>query len=119
MTSALPCNDDSQGMTLEREFLQFEKQVQWIDAGILLAVSGGADSTAMLRCFVASMHIRNASGKIHIAHVNHAMRGCESDDDAMFVRRLAGRYDLPYHETRLTPEMFAADDSGSIEAAAR
>jgi tRNA(Ile)-lysidine synthase len=47
------------------------------------------------------------------------MRGCESDDDALFVRKLAGRFNLPYHETRLTPEMFADDDSGSIEATAR
>jgi tRNA(Ile)-lysidine synthase len=106
-------------MVLERGFLQSEKLARWSDAGILLAISGGADSTAMLRCFVTYTQTRNAPVAIHVAHVNHAMRGCESDGDALFVRQLAGRFDLPYHETRLSPEMFAVDDSGSIEAAAR
>ena len=119
MTFTLPCNDDVQGMILEREFLQSKRLARWSDTGVLLAVSGGADSTVMLRCFVASMQYRNAPGNIHVAHVNHAMRGYESDDDALFVRQLAERFSLPYHETQLTPEMFAADDSGSIEAAAR
>jgi len=106
-------------MRLEREFLQSVRLAQWADAGILLAVSGGADSTAMLRCFVAYRQPRNVPVAIHVAHVNHAMRGYESDDDALFVRQLAERFDLPYHETRLTPEMLAADDSGSVEDAAR
>jgi len=119
VTSALSGNDDSHGMTLEREFLQSKRLARWADSGILLAVSGGADSTAMLRCFVASLQTRNAFGKIHIAHVNHAMRGNDSDDDALFVRQLAEHFGLPYHEMRLTPEMFTADNSGSIEAAAR
>ena len=119
MTFALHSDDDMQGMTLERKFLQSERLGQWLGAGVLLAVSGGADSTAMLRCFVASLQTCNASGKILIAHVNHAMRGRESDDDALFVRQLAERFGLPYYETLLTPEMFAADDSGSVEAAAR
>jgi len=119
VTSAISRTIDMQGMTLEREFLHSERLARWSDTGILLAVSGGADSTAMLRCFVASLQTRKATGKIHIAHVNHAMRKRESDGDALFVRKLAGHFHLPYHETRLTPEMLAADDSGSVEAAAR
>ena len=119
MTSALPGNNDVQDMILEREFLQSKRLARWSDAGVLLAVSGGADSTAMLRCFVASRHTRHALVAIHVAHVNHAMRGHESDNDALFVRQLAERFGLPYHETRLSSEMLAADDSGSIEAAAR
>ena len=119
MTSALSRDDVSHGMTLEREFLQREKLARWTATGILLGVSGGADSTAMLRCFVADGQTRDRPVAIHVAHVNHALRERESDDDALFVRQLAERFGLPYHETRLTPAMFAADDSGSVEAAAR
>lgn len=90
---------------------------RWLKGGVLLAVSGGADSTAMLRCFADMPAIDDAA--IHVAHVDHAQRGDESDGDAAFVRRLAERFGFPYHETRLTPEMFDADDSGSFEAAAR
>ena len=102
-----------------REFLQSEILARQVEAGVLLAVSGGADSTAMLRCFVAIMQSRTTPAAIHVAHVNHALRGRESDDDAVFVRQLAGQFGLPYHETLLTSEMLATDDSGSIEAAAR
>jgi len=119
VTSALPRDDVSHGMTLEREFLQSKRLARWMDAGVLLGVSGGADSTVLLRCFVASVQTRDTAVAIHVAHVDHALRGRESDDDALFVRQLAERFDLPYHETRLTPAMFAADDSGSVEAAAR
>jgi tRNA(Ile)-lysidine synthase len=120
VTSAHRHTDAAQGWTLEQEFLQPERLVRWANAGVLLAVSGGADSTAMLRCFVAyNAQFPDATGMFHVAHVNHALRGCESDDDAMFVRQLAEQFGLTFHETRLTPESLAANDSGSFEAVAR
>ena len=119
MTSVLPRDDNLSALSLEREFSQSESLTRQAEAGVLLAVSGGADSTAMLRCFVAFVQSQTVPAAIHVAHVNHALRGNESDDDTTFVRQLAAKFDLPYHETRLTPEMFAADDSGSFEAAAR
>ena len=119
MTPANSRDDASQGMMFERAFLQSENLVRHANAGILLAASGGADSTAMLRCFVAFLQPNAIPAAIHVAHVNHALREHESDNDAMFVRQLASQFDLPYHETRLTPDMFAADNSGSLEAAAR
>ncbi len=111
-------------MSLEREFLQSDHLSCRGGVGVLLAVSGGADSTAMLRCFAACAAHSPANPEakhaaIHVAHVNHALRGNESDDDARFVRRLATDFGFAYHETRLTAESFAADDSGSFEAAAR
>ena len=108
------------GLSLERFFLQSPDNPQRLKAGILLAVSGGADSVAMLRCFAAlSEQTSTYKAAIQVAHVNHALRGGESDRDAVFVRELADRFGFAYHETRLTPEMFDTDDSGSFEAAAR
>jgi len=101
---------------------------RWCGSGILLAVSGGADSVAMLRCFAAFLALPEVYSNrleisdtqpVHVAHVNHALRGDESDADALFVRELAATFHLPYHEIRLTAGMFDTDDSGSFEAAAR
>ena len=108
------------GLSLERFFLQSTDGPQRLKAGILLAISGGADSVAMCRCFAAlSEQTSTLDAAIQVAHVNHALRGGESDGDAVFVRELADRFCFAYHETRLTPEMFNVDDSGSFEAAAR
>ncbi|MEC9308950.1 MAG: tRNA lysidine(34) synthetase TilS [Chloroflexota bacterium] len=54
---------------------------------IVIGVSGGPDSTALL----LSLHrIKNVYPiNLHIAHLNHDFRGQEADDDEMFVRKLA------------------------------
>ena len=107
-------------LSLEHFFLQSVDYPQRLKAGILLAVSGGADSVAMLCCFAAlSKQMPTHNAAIQVAHVNHALRGGESDDDAVFVRKLAAQFGFASLETRLTSEMFDADESGSFEAAAR
>ncbi|MCA9221516.1 MAG: tRNA lysidine(34) synthetase TilS [Planctomycetales bacterium] len=59
----------------------------WHDVGVVLAVSGGADSVALLRAMSA---LKTAgAGSLVVAHFNHALRGDESDEDARFVARLA------------------------------
>jgi len=62
---------------------------------VLVAVSGGADSTALL----AVLHALRADGRLPVelavAHLNHHLRGVESDRDAAAVRRLAERFALP------------------------
>jgi tRNA(Ile)-lysidine synthase len=83
--------------------------------GVLLAVSGGADSTAMLRCFAETAE----KTKIAVAHINHGLRGAESDADAAFVREMSERYGLRYFEYRIKPADWQQDASGSVESAAR
>ena len=56
---------------------------------LLIGVSGGADSVALLDALVQSGY------RPHVCHLNHQWRGAESDADAEFVRELAGRYGLP------------------------
>ena len=66
--------------------------------GILAAVSGGADSVALLHLLMQSFP---PEGKLAVAHVNHGLRGADSDADAEFVRSLAKEYGLRYFEYRL------------------
>jgi tRNA(Ile)-lysidine synthase len=61
---------------------------------VLVAVSGGADSVALV-------HLLHALAgeyaiKLAVAHLNHSLRGSESDRDAEFVAALTRGFDLPF-----------------------
>jgi tRNA(Ile)-lysidine synthase len=60
-------------------------------SGIVIAVSGGADSVALLHALVELKRRGRLDCKLHAAHFNHRLRGAESDEDERFVRGLAGR----------------------------
>jgi tRNA(Ile)-lysidine synthase len=59
------------------------------DEPLLVGVSGGPDSVALLDALV------KCGCSPHICHLNHQLRGAESDADAEFVRQLATHYGLP------------------------
>jgi tRNA(Ile)-lysidine synthase len=63
-------------------------------APIMVAVSGGADSTALLRV----MRELRSGSELVAAHFNHRLRGDESDADAGFVRVLAESNGIPFVE---------------------
>lgn len=59
------------------------------EALILVALSGGADSVAMLHALI---NLRDSFGyRLAAAHLNHRIRGAESDRDEAFVRELCAR----------------------------
>ncbi len=62
---------------------------------VLAGVSGGADSVALLHILIAVAP--EFSLRIGIAHLNHCLRGKESDRDAEFVCSLAKKLNLPYY----------------------
>ena len=80
---------------------------------ILLAVSGGVDSIAMVRLF------KDAGLNFGIAHSNFGLRGEESDGDEDFVRNLATELGVPFHVTHFDTKQFAAGQKISIQMAAR
>ncbi len=82
-----------------------------------MAVSGGADSVAMLRLL---LDLRAEIGIVlSVVHFNHKLRGSESEDDESFVRRLAGDHKLPYFCESGDVASHAADKRLSLETAAR
>lgn len=83
------------------------------DSVVLLAVSGGVDSVAMLDLMVQS------NFKVAIAHCNFKLRGAESDGDETFVKSLAESYDVPYFGTSFQTKEYASDNGVSIQMAAR
>lgn len=72
-----------------------------------VAVSGGADSVFLLH---ALHHVGLAA---HVLHVNHQLRGSESDADAVFVAQLAESLGLPHTTATLPPA------EGNLEQEAR
>jgi tRNA(Ile)-lysidine synthase len=91
---------------------------QWFEYGLLLAVSGGADSSAMLHYGVDFARRFGLRLPI-VGHVNHRLRGAESDSDEDFVRLLAEEYGLRFFSHSITDVEWASDLTGSVEASAR
>ena len=80
---------------------------------ILLAVSGGVDSMAMLYLF------REAGFHIGVAHCNFQLRGKESEADEEFVREVCKELDVPFFFRRFETEAYAWENTLSIQMAAR
>jgi tRNA(Ile)-lysidine synthase len=108
--------------------LEFEKKVAgFIKANglfgsadkVLLAVSGGADSTALLYAVCAIKAENILSGDILCAHINHQLRGAESNGDEAFVVAQADKLNLPVITRRLDVRGFARENKLSVETAAR
>jgi tRNA(Ile)-lysidine synthase len=77
----------------------------------VVAVSGGADSVALLCAFAADP----PPGGLVVAHLNHRLRGAYGDADAAFVATLFP--DLPHHVEAI--DVRAAAAGGNLEATAR
>ncbi len=81
---------------------------------LILGVSGGRDSMALL-------HALSASGRknLVVAHLDHRLRGRASTADATFVKKQAARLGLPLFTGRADTRAYAAARGVSLELAAR
>ncbi len=97
------------------KLLAFSREYDMICPGdsIVCAVSGGADSAALL--FSLYLLKDRLDISLSAAHFNHHLRGAESQRDEDFVRAFCQRYDIPLH---LGGAQVAAGEKG-LEAAAR
>ena len=82
---------------------------------LAVALSGGADSVALLRILAARS--RELGLALHAAHLHHGLRGAEADGDLEFCRELAAKLGLPFHEARVDTVREAAADPKSCKAA--
>ncbi len=122
---------------MKTEFLDTIKKYGMLDKGqrICVAVSGGADSMCLLSLLDSVKH--ELGIEIFAAHVNHCIRGDESDNDEEFVRNycdkigvdcVVKRIDVPYEASvcgestelcarRLRYEFFSRLDADIIATA--
>lgn len=84
---------------------------------VAVALSGGADSVAL---FLALAEIAKTDGfcVVGAAHLNHQLRGADSDGDEQFCRELAGRLNVPIEVERVDVAQLSRDAGVSIEHAA-
>lgn len=88
------------------------------DASIILGVSGGADSTAMLLAIDELTRANKLSLEIVVAHLDHGMRK-ESRADARWVKQLATKLGFHSASSRLDVAQRARDTHDNLEQAAR
>ncbi len=67
----------------------------------MLAVSGGTDSLALLAALTAAVKRDRLDWRLHVAHLDHGLRGPASEADATFVRATAATLGLPCTLERL------------------
>jgi tRNA(Ile)-lysidine synthase len=84
---------------------------------VVVGVSGGADSVCLLH--VLAKWQKEPEIKLHIAHLNHQLRGVESEADAEYVSNLAGSLGIPVTIDRQDVAAYRAERNCSIEEAAR
>mgnify|MGYP001253973163 CR=1 FL=1 len=87
------------------------------NASVLVGVSGGADSVALV-------HVLNEmalffSLKLGIAHLNHSLRGNESDDDARFVASVSDKLHIPCFIEKKDVIKYKTENGLSLEEAGR
>lgn len=90
-----------------------EKDLFNLHDKVLVALSGGADSVALLRILLSLGYT------CECAHCNFHLRGLESDRDESFVRQLCEEHSIPLHVTHFDTSAYAKEHHLSIEMAAR
>ena len=85
--------------------------------GIIVAVSGGPDSVALLH--ILFLLSREWDWRLVVAHVNHGFRGSESDAEAKLVEQLANKLGLPFEGVTLDLPAYIRQSGMNSQAAAR
>lgn len=102
---------------LEKKFIDAWPTHLWCDSHVVLAVSAGPDSVAMLRAAVAIK--KGGGGRLFVAHLNHALRGAEADADQAWLETLCRRLNAPLESGRTDVAEIAENEGDGWEAAAR
>jgi len=93
-----------------------QRQLFRTDDTLVVAISGGADSTALL-----DLLTRLPGYNLHLiaAHLNHCLRGADSDDDQEFCRSLAERYAIPFETVKIDVKQLSEKQGLNLEDAGR
>jgi tRNA(Ile)-lysidine synthase len=105
--------------TPEQRVIEFTREHNLFssDDRLVVAVSGGADSVCLLHILVQRR--KDLGVELHVAHLNHQLRGAESDSDAGYVSDLARRLGVPATIERRDVAAYRDQKGISLEEAAR
>lgn len=83
---------------------------------LIVGLSGGADSTALIDLLA---NLPGVPLRLVAAHLNHCLRGATSDADEEFCRVLAEYYKIPFVSRRVDLNVFSPETSRNLEDAGR
>lgn len=108
-----------QNLGIEPGVLEFIREHNLVRSGetVLVAVSGGPDSVSLLYLLYRLRSELNIS--LHIAHLNHQLRGHESDADERYVADLARDLNIPATIENRDVAKYQSEHHLSLEEAAR
>jgi tRNA(Ile)-lysidine synthase len=89
----------------------------WVEVTVILAVSGGPDSVALLRAMAILK--TGGAGRMLAAHFNHRLRGHEASEDEAFVLELCNRLGVPCQVGYPPDDWQSARAGDGLEALAR
>lgn len=101
------------------KIFSFVKKHNMINKGdtVICGLSGGADSVCLL--LVLCELRKRIDFTVKALHVNHCLRGAESDRDENFCRELCERLDIPFTTVSCNVTEFAEKNTLSVEESAR
>ena len=104
---------------LEKKVLDAITEYKLIEENdhIVVGVSGGPDSMALLYCLLEAR--KTIPFSIHIAHVNHGVRGEEARSDQLFVERISKELGLPYYTINVNMIEYGKERGITAEEAGR
>ncbi len=104
---------------LEQRVLGFIREHNLVEAKrlLLVAVSGGPDSVCLLHILVRLQN--ELSIKLHMAHLDHKLRGADSEADARYVSQLGAQLGIPVTIEERDVRAYRAQKHNSLEEAAR
>jgi len=105
--------------SLSRQLLQNLGEQKFVRPGdrVGVAVSGGADSVALLLLLLELR--KNLGIVLSVVHFNHKLRGKASDDDEKFVANLTAKHKLEFHAASADVAKKAKKERANLEDAAR
>ena len=98
---------------LREEILRAWPVNRWEQFNVLVAVSGGGDSVALLRALHDVNHEapKANAGSLIVAHFNHKLRGSDSDADAEFVSQLSHDLNVKCHTACATAGVQSSNEN--------
>lgn len=117
-TSSTPAREFRFAAALERRVGRSLERACGVDPAspVVVALSGGRDSTALLSLVVASRAGSPGTGRVVAAHLNHRLRAAASDRDALFASAFARATGVPCVVGEPGTPL---GDGGNLEAEAR
>ncbi len=91
----------------------------WGELNVAVALSGGADSMALLRVLQHFKKQHGGAGQLIALHVNHQLRGAESTADAQWCQQQCEALGIPLEVLTCDTSQFASDTGEGLETAAR